>query len=473
MTRNWLPVWCFSLSLLLFFIASPLTRHGMFLDGIVYAAIAKNLSLGHGTIWQLFFSKTELVGFYEHPPLAIYFQSLFFKYLGQGFYVERLYCLLMAVGQFSLLTWYWLKKERVVTLGFLLLIWGMIPLNHLYVSNLLEGTLTLFTTFVCVFYVLQTERGCAITPVKNGLTYFLCAFGMVIAFFCNGPTAFFPLALPVIIAIFQSDQRMLDGFKKTGCFLVIVVGIFLLVYTTLPNALYVTQRYFRQQLFPAITGVRQLNYVGFAHLHVVLLYVRAYMWVGLFGAFCHWLAFKIDMTRYPLTPRAKVWLSLSLVASLPIGISHKQAFSYLMQSAPFFTLFIAESCFKPFQVILAYCCLCVQRFRVFSLVNNILLIICSVFFLYHFNGYNRDKLMLQDIHFLVNYVGEQETLSASPLIFKKYYTGAYFARDAMISITPKMHFRYHLIANTEAIPAHYCLVPIPLSYYHLVKKCDA
>lgn len=471
MTRNWLPVWCFALSLFLFFIVSPLTRHGMFLDGIVYAAIAKNLSLGYGTIWQLFFSKTELVGFYEHPPLAIYFQSLFFKYLGQGFYVERLYCFLMAIGQFSLLAWYWLKNERVVTLGFLLLVWGLISLNHLYVSNMLEGTLTLFTTFVCVFYVLQSESIDDTRSLKWLCIYFICAFGMVIAFFCNGPTAFFPLVLPVIIAIFQDDQQLLNGFKKTSCLLGFLVAIFLLVYTLQPNALYITQRYFRQQLFPAVTGARQLDYIGLAHLHVIMLYVRAYVWASVFGAVCHWLAFKINATRYPLTPRAKIWLSLSLVASLPIGISHKQAFSYLMQSAPFFTLFIAESCFKPFQVILAYCSLCAWRSRVLLLANGILLMGCTVFFLYGFNGYNRDKLMLRDIHFLINYVGQQEVLSASPLIFKKYYTGAYFARDAMISVTPNRHYRYHLIANTEAVPTHYCLVPLPLFYYHLVIKC--
>src|SRR3990167_4418365 len=110
--RRWIPLWLFSLSLLLILFVLPLTRQGMFLDGVLYAAIAKNLALGYGSLWHPFYSQTDFSVFYEHPPLAIYFQSLFFKLAGQGFGVEQLYCLLMAAGQFGLIAWYWLKKEN-------------------------------------------------------------------------------------------------------------------------------------------------------------------------------------------------------------------------------------------------------------------------------------------------------------------------------------------------------------------------
>ena len=110
--RLWYPLCFFSMSLFLILILLPLTRQGMFLDGVLYAAIAKNLALSHGSLWHPFYSQTDFSVFYEHPPLALYFQSLFFKLFGQGFGVEQFYCLLMALGQFALISWYWLKSVK-------------------------------------------------------------------------------------------------------------------------------------------------------------------------------------------------------------------------------------------------------------------------------------------------------------------------------------------------------------------------
>ena len=42
--RLWFPLWFFSLSLFLILLILPLARQGMFLDGVLYAAIAKNLA---------------------------------------------------------------------------------------------------------------------------------------------------------------------------------------------------------------------------------------------------------------------------------------------------------------------------------------------------------------------------------------------------------------------------------------------
>ena len=58
MARAFTPLWCISLSVLLVIIILPFFRQGMFLDGVIYAAIAKNLSLRHGTLWQPFYSQT-------------------------------------------------------------------------------------------------------------------------------------------------------------------------------------------------------------------------------------------------------------------------------------------------------------------------------------------------------------------------------------------------------------------------------
>src|SRR5690606_19575093 len=72
-------------------ISPALFSDGMFMDGLIYATIAKNLANGMGSFWYLKFSETFFSAFHEHPPLAMALQSIFFKIFGDSIYVERFY----------------------------------------------------------------------------------------------------------------------------------------------------------------------------------------------------------------------------------------------------------------------------------------------------------------------------------------------------------------------------------------------
>ena len=63
----------FYLIILLIFMAlsNELWSEGMFIDGLYYATIARNLSEGIGSLWFLHFTETSFNIFHEHPPLAI------------------------------------------------------------------------------------------------------------------------------------------------------------------------------------------------------------------------------------------------------------------------------------------------------------------------------------------------------------------------------------------------------------------
>ena len=78
-----------------FFIISPhFLAEGMFLDGITYAALAKNYAQGLGNFWNLHYCQTLYPEFHEHPPLAIVIQSWFFTLFGSSIYVEKIYSVL-------------------------------------------------------------------------------------------------------------------------------------------------------------------------------------------------------------------------------------------------------------------------------------------------------------------------------------------------------------------------------------------
>ena len=62
----------------------------MFLDGVTYAAIARNLAEGRGTFWAASYN-ADFTPFAEHPPLAFWLQSWAFRALGDSPWVERLW----------------------------------------------------------------------------------------------------------------------------------------------------------------------------------------------------------------------------------------------------------------------------------------------------------------------------------------------------------------------------------------------
>ena len=88
------PFYIIIFGLFLIICAPTLWSKGMFMDGLYYATISRNLAEGTGSFWQLHFTATSYPIFYEHPPLAMGLQSIFFKIFGDSVYVERFYSLL-------------------------------------------------------------------------------------------------------------------------------------------------------------------------------------------------------------------------------------------------------------------------------------------------------------------------------------------------------------------------------------------
>lgn len=71
----------------------PMFGKGMFMDGILYAIISQNVAHNVCGIWSLKITDSLYPHFNEHPPLVFALQSLFFKFLGNHYWVERVYSL--------------------------------------------------------------------------------------------------------------------------------------------------------------------------------------------------------------------------------------------------------------------------------------------------------------------------------------------------------------------------------------------
>lgn len=471
LSRNWSPLWMLSIAAFLLLIVSPLLRQGMFLDGIVYAAIAKNLSLDHGTIWQPFYSSTLFPIFYEHPPLALYLESLLFRIFGTDILVENIYSFTMILAQIVLLSWYWLKQENKPFnhLPWLLLLWLMIPLNtHVFTNNMLETTLTVFTTFASFLLLYQSSH--RLTDIL-----ILCAASVAIllGFLANGPTAFFPIAIPTLTAVIYK-QSLRASYIRTFLLVLILSMIFGIFFWLVPQAWLNIQHYLHTQVLPSIFGQRAIVFSGIQHLHVLYLYCRATCMVSIFSLIIIiWSAIlekkSINKTiQQAFTqPGFLLFFFLSLIAALPVGLSHRQAFNYIAQAAPFITLAALALCYQPSLLLMQHCAKFPGFIKAMQMITGIILIAALGLTIRSHAQFNRDETVLKDMRVLIPYLQNIPRVSTSQALYEQWITAAYLARFSMIALEPGDKQSYYLALKNEALPSTYQALHLNLQSYIL------
>jgi len=478
----WLPLAVLSLALGIITFWLPMWRDDMFIDGLVYATIAKNLSLGLGSLWDPFYTKTHFPHFYEHLPFALYLESHFFRWLGPDAPAERVYNVCIASLQIVLLACFWRTQSprlldmrstvSVLSLTYLLLIWLAIPLNTLYVSNHLEASLTLFSSLAGLLLLIPAQNAW-----KGAFLSLLAIGAMDVAFLCNGPSAFFPLCIPLLRAFCLDDFRVLDAIFETCLLMIVCVLTLLIFYLLVPAAWVNTWHYLSQQLMPSIIGERQLIYTGFKHIHVLLLFLRAY-WLVIIIAFSSVSLAAHLNGQTVLAALENAWSNrygqlfffVTLVASLPVGISHRQAFNYLMQSAPWMTISILCFTYQSVEQLLRYALDHIRWYCVLFFFS-ILSFAAAFCLLETFNPHaHRHEALLRDISELIRFMPADEIISASDTVFYTWYAGGYLARYSTLSLTPALSQRYYIALNTEILPNGYDGLTVMGRYLQLALK---
>ena len=476
--KGWSVLWMFSSALFILLVLMPLMRQGMFLDGVTYAAIAKNLSLNHGSIWQPFYSETCFPVFYEHPPLAIYLESLFFRVLGQQIYVENVYSFCIIGGQVSLISWYWLKKEKLAWyhLAVLLLVWVLVPLNtRVFTNNMLESTLTLFTTAASLLLLRIPKTQWA------DFAYLLGAsVAIILGFLSNGLTALFPLAIPVIqaIVVFKSHS-IVPSIQRTITLILILVLMFTAFYIVVPAAWQNTQQYILTQVMPSVAGDRSAIYTGMKHLNVIYLYFRSVGAVSALALSCIVIAARLeqnsirqDIKKAVSNPKFLLFFYISLLASLPVGLSHRQALNYIAQCAPFITLAFTCLCHQPCLVIMNHCGKSAGRMRILQGLSLVIFVLVVSLAIPSCSRFNRDEALLKDIHVLLPKLKQVSILSTSKAVYERWITVAYFSRFSMIGLEQTENQTYYLALKDEPIPTRYRPVKLDLNYYRLAERLN-
>jgi 4-amino-4-deoxy-L-arabinose transferase-like glycosyltransferase len=423
------PGWLLSLIVFLALLLPPLFQEGVFIDGLFYGTLARNLAEGQGSFWAPQFSQTYEAVCFGHPPLAFGLESLLFRLLGDHFWVERLFSFLMALASAWILVKLWqeLAPEHKSQAWLVLLGWIIIPrVFWSYSNNMLENPLTLWT-LGAIYCVIRSFQ-----PRAKGFFWALGAGGLVgLAVLTKGPVGFFPLVAPALYGI-----CMRENWKKwlpLNAALCLSLGILLGGLLLLEPVTLFWEAYFNKQIVRSLNGelstledwsrLAILRRLGEELAASLVLAGLVYLGGSRMGFL------RIDWKE----GKALFVLGVGISASAPLFISSKLHDFYLVPAFPYFVLlwnlWIRKTWAQRPKQYFAWA----PWFRITLLLVLFGVIAVSV------SGWgqiHRDKDLLADIHLLGGVIPEHSIVGISPDLRQEWAFRLYQTRIYHISQDP-------------------------------------
>jgi 4-amino-4-deoxy-L-arabinose transferase-like glycosyltransferase len=420
-------------------ICSPLLFvHGMFMDGAIYAVIAKNMALGKGTFWIPYFSDTLFPVFYEHPPLAMWLESLFFRLFGNAVLIERLYSVLciIIIGFLIVKIWKEIVNETF-TAWFPLLLFVCFPIiTWTATNNMLENTMSVFICTSILLYLVGIRK-------KKYCFILFAGLSLCLGVLSKGVVAFFPWTFPFWIWLFSRKISFKRCVIDTFTLIISTLLPLVLCYVLSENARFFFDSYLQNQLFSSVTGMIQTVESRF--------FIFKRLWDNLIPCLiliAGILIFLISKKRTVLLKNqmrnALLFLSLSLCGIVPIMLSLKQSGFYIVPSYPFLAIALALP-FQPYiQQLMEKINASSKGFRVFKIVSCVLLLSVIVFSFSQKGKIGRDKQDLQIVFECNKRIPPNTTISIDRNAHSKWGFHAYFARYENITLDAHHANEYYL-----------------------------
>jgi 4-amino-4-deoxy-L-arabinose transferase-like glycosyltransferase len=413
-----------------------LVVQGMFGDGLLYSSIARNMAIDKGSMWSPFFSSSYWLDnvlpiYYENPPLMLWLESLFFRVLGDYWWVEKVFSLvILVINCFLMLKiWQFFEKKYIKIKGlgyFVLIFWHLMPRvlwgnpNNMMDNNLL--TFCLLSILFIVKAITNKKTSQIIDNQQNNTpsvfsqksliqrinssfiihhsSLFLAAFCIFLGILTKGPVALYPLSIPILFYFFTKEIT----FKKAFNYTLILTSLSSLFFIGLlylnEQANFYFMNYWEQRLLAVIVGSRDdMKLSGWQHLEIVeTLFVELLPILIVFLIVYLILKYKkIDVSINKKSINFGLFFTfLGFAATLPIIISTKQSGIYLIPGLPMFAFaatFFSVSFFEN-RVNLPQFSRFSKRLTYFSWVGLAVSLIYSGIIA---GDYGRDKLLLSDV----------------------------------------------------------------------------
>jgi 4-amino-4-deoxy-L-arabinose transferase-like glycosyltransferase len=464
--------WIFTISVFVVLLIPALVQDGMFLDGVTYSAISKNLANGIGSFWKPHYTKILYPNFYEHPPLVFGIQSLFFKLLGDGIYTERIYTLLTAVitAIGIVLIWRLYNNQN----GFRkyswlpVLLWISIPIVFWsYKNNLLENTMGIFTIFSIYFISRTLIKGKVIWLIIGSVL-------IVLAFLSKGFVGLYPMVTVMIYWIVIKPRTKSIMFFYSLITILLPVLLFYTLIILSPGLKENINSYIHQQLLPALNNKREV--LTNNHFSIIFnLILELSFPLLLFVIFI--ISKKVSKKNIQLYNKKVTlfFLLIGLSASLPLMITLKQREFYLVPSIPFFIIGLSIRIVPYLKNILENISTSVLIW--IKRASIIIIAFTFVFSIFKFGKYSRDENKLKDVYLLSQNIPDGTIIHTTKEIWQDWSFVAYMCRIGYLNLDCDNEQDYYLLQKDDIITPDlykkYYNLDLNLKNYIILKRKNA
>jgi 4-amino-4-deoxy-L-arabinose transferase-like glycosyltransferase len=462
------PYYLFTAAVIIALVGPSLIQHGMFMDGMIYATVARNFAEGLGTWWNLYLSDTLLTSYHDQPPMTMWIESFFFMILGDSIYTERVYSFFTALVNAWLIgiAWRTLYHDRPEWRGVAwlpVLLWIVVPVCFWsFANNMQENTMSIFV-LGSLISLLRYDR--------SGKWAYLVAAGVAIFFasMCKGVQGTFLIAMPLAGWLVFRKQKFPVALLRSAILAAIPLAIYgiLVQNETIARSL---QDYFRDRLVSTFNDPAAATYGRFYLLEKLTLELAA---PALLCLLIYLFTRRRTSGGPPATRTAVFFFILGLCGTLPLLVTREQRGFYLVTTLPFYAIGLASLIAgrltdRPGDTTSP------RHYRARMAVASLCMVAAITMTVLRAGHTRRDRDMLHDVHATGAVVPPHSTIGVSGETWRQWSLQLYFARHYYISLDGNAERRHEhaFFLGRKDMPADPQLhdTGVPLNGYVLYRN---
>ena len=424
------PFWLLLIGLFLILVSKNLLTEGMFIDGVTYACISRNMVCGLGSFWNPSYTQTIGHVFHSHPPLAFGLEALFFKVLGDHWWVEKAYSVLMFLLSGLFIALIWKRTTNNLRWAWLpLLFWLVMPLaTWCATNNMLENTMSVFVLLSVYLMIIGYQR-------NHKIWLFLSAFTLLLAFLSKGFTGLFPLVFPILYCAFDQKRKWIQGPIDSLILLVSIAVFAGIMFLVCPGSFGYIKDYIRLQVIGG--GLHEATassrfYIVFALLQQLVIPCA----LALVLVICKTKS-KVNSKIFEFPPDKGwfyVFLIMGLVGVLPIMVSVKQRDFYMLAALPFFALACGHITLSMLTLWLPKITPKVRGWM--TLGAGCVVLLGLVLNVVHIGKYGRDEALIEEVKQRIAEYEGNNVIEIPQEEYTQWAKHAYYMRYGKISLSP-------------------------------------
>lgn len=470
MFKKQFPFIFITASVFIFLVVSSLIQDGMFMDGLIYATVAKNFANGQGTWWNLYLNNSGFASYHDQPPLTLWIQAFFFKVLGNGMYTERIYCFITSVVTALMILLVWRKKYEhnpgLVSISWLpVLMWIIIPVCFWsYANNLQENTMVIFVLLSAYFILKGFET--------NKITCFIIAGTFIfLATLCKGVQGAFTVVMPIVFFMVYRKP----AFYKAALYSLILFAVPMFIYFLLFQNDVISKSfhdYFDTRLVRTFTDSNAETTTQRFYL-IKRLFTELLVPV-LLCLVIFFLANKKSKGKSADLKTFLLFFLTGLCGTLPLLVTKEQRGFYLVTALPFYAIAMASVVAEKLSTSIELLNENSTRFKWFNRISLVVLISAISFSVFQFGKTRRDAEMLHDVYILGKIIPSKSVILVERELRSVWSLHLYLARyyDITPDIDSEKNLPFYLMRPSPATPDSMLFeeVHAGLTEYRLFKR---